>query len=283
MANDKLLGRQYTFAVTPFPMFDTKGKILDVSEFLHDATRVRQGKTDYKNFVSMYIHDLKNYKILSRGFLGRLKSEKVGSMAEKQMKYAYFINSDLESPEKLVLDFLDFSRFDITAYYPSLSAFDIIKLLEKISQSVSVQTEKKKIPIVSKWPNQKINVEADQMLFERLVNNLLNNAIKYSHENDNVIVRCKERVRKETLDIINTGPVIKKNHLSCLFDAFHQAKGGEGSGLGLAIAKRIADLHGGKISSGTTSRRHEIFTFTIHQRQSILKRDQEKKELGYER
>lgn len=257
-------GNNIDVTITSFPILDASGKIVGAAQLFRDVTRARQRAREYKNFLSMYIHDMKNYIITSRGFLGRLKSGKTGTLTNKQKECAGIINSSLESLEHLVFDFLDFSSFETKTYKLSLSSFDIIKLLGKIIHNLSIQAEKKRVRIVPELPNKEVKIEADAMMMERLLNNLLNNAIKYSHENQDIFVRCLEKDKNVAVDFIDTGSVIKDGHLPYLFDAFYRVSQDiKGTGLGLAIAKRIVELHGGKIFAMTTPEKRTVFTFVI--------------------
>ena len=141
---------------------------------------------------------------------------------------------------------------------------DMVKLFDKIIQNLSIQAEKKQVRIVPELPGKEVKIEADAMMMERLLNNLLNNAIKYSHENQDIFIRCLEKGKNVTVEFINTGSVIEENHLFYLFDAFYRVNQDmKGTGLGLAMAKRIVELHGGKIFARTTPEKRTVFTFII--------------------
>ncbi len=128
------------------------------------------------------------------------------------------------------------------------------------------------------WSGQEIKVETDAMMIERLLNNLLSNVIKYPENKESFIGRIG-RVRKVAVEIIDNGPVIEESHLPYLFDAFYRAKNEiEGSGLGLAIAKRIVQLHKGRISARTTTDKSTVFVFTIPRKQCRGKHQQPKLE-----
>lgn len=128
------------------------------------------------------------------------------------------------------------------------------------------------------WSGQEIKVETDAMMIERLLNNLLSNVIKYPENKESFIGRIG-RVRKVAVEIIDNGPAIEENHLPCLFDAFYRASNEiEGSGLGLATAKRVAQLHKGKIAARPAADRSTVFVFTIPRKQRRGKHQQPKPE-----
>ncbi len=92
-------------------------------------------------------------------------------------------------------------------------------------------------------------VLGDSDLLQNLIFNLIENAVKYSPANEVVRVRWHWHDTFQTLEVEDNGPGIPEAQLSQVFERFHRAQsGGEGYGLGLAIAKKISEVHGGKLT-----------------------------------
>ena len=99
-------------------------------------------------------------------------------------------------------------------------------------------------------------ISADNALMDRVLMNLLDNAIKYTNPGGTVKVHFQNREKDILVEVSDTGIGIHEKDLHCVFDAFCRInREGEGSGLGLAIARTIMAAHGGTISVESTPRK----------------------------
>ncbi len=110
-----------------------------------------------------------------------------------------------------------------------------------------------------------LTLAVDNVLFQRAVNNLLSNALKYSRPNDTVTVDVSTDEQKVYIAIKDSGPGIAEEHLSRLFDRFYRVdfartKKEGGHGLGLAIVKSIMELHQGTVTVTSIVGKGTIFT-----------------------
>ena len=141
--------------------------------------------------------------------------------------------------------------------------FETIELNEIISDIVEefkTIADTKKISIDFK-PENKIMIKADQTLITRLFINLIENAIKYSHENGRISINSGKDDRNANVIIEDTGIGISEKDIPYIFDRFYQAessRSGNGTGLGLSIVKWIVNIHKGfidvksNVNKGTT-------------------------------
>jgi signal transduction histidine kinase len=111
-------------------------------------------------------------------------------------------------------------------------------------------------------------VFADIGLCERVIENLLDNAVRYTPENGSIIVSAAPLKDRLTVRVSDTGSGIPQEDIPHLFDRLSQRDRGRqnsstGSGLGLAIVKRILELHGSTIEVSSTINAGTIFTFTL--------------------
>lgn len=141
--------------------------------------------------------------------------------------------------------------------------FETIELNEIISDIVeefNTIADTKKISIDFK-PENKIMIKADQTLITRLFINLIENAIKYTHENGRISINSGKDDRNANVIIEDTGIGISEKDIPYIFDRFYQAessRSGNGTGLGLSIVKWIVNIHKGfidvksNVNKGTT-------------------------------
>jgi len=123
--------------------------------------------------------------------------------------------------------------------------------------------------VILSFTDNKTLVSADQGLIDRVLTNLVSNAIRYSPRGKSVSIACEELEGFARISVTDEGQGIPVEELSSVFERFRQAKSGGakdkgGSGLGLAICKSIIEMHGGKIwavSPGTLLERGSGSTF----------------------
>jgi two-component system, OmpR family, sensor kinase len=133
--------------------------------------------------------------------------------------------------------------------------FFVAELLHDIGQRFGLQAGGKgvKLEIVSQAPGPQIS--ADIGLIERLFANLIDNALKFTPPGGNIKVSVREMGPTVVIDVTDTGIGIPEHDLGRIFESFQRAThetATDGTGLGLAIAKRISNLHGGRISVEST-------------------------------
>ncbi len=115
-------------------------------------------------------------------------------------------------------------------------------------REVTVLKEKKDITLKEEFYRGELFTWGDEDKLSEVVNNLLNNAIKYTPEKGEVTLRVFPSDNFVKIEVQDTGEGIPADKLDKIFDKFERfSKSGNGSGLGLAIAKDIIELHGGKI------------------------------------
>jgi signal transduction histidine kinase len=107
-------------------------------------------------------------------------------------------------------------------------------------------------------------IYADGAMIDRVISNLLDNAVKYTGPGGTVTARLVNRTEDVLVEFSDTGIGIQPEDLPCVFDAFCRIdKKAEGSGLGLAITKAIVTAHGGTIAVESTFGKGSIFRFTL--------------------
>jgi signal transduction histidine kinase len=110
-------------------------------------------------------------------------------------------------------------------------------------------------------------INADAAMINRVIGNLLDNAIKHTDSGGVVTVRVTDRGSEILISVKDTGTGIPADHLPYIFDAFYRVgRGSKGSGLGLAIARTIVELHGGKMWVQSTPPEGSTFSFTLLKR-----------------
>lgn len=258
-------GEIITIVASIAPIFDEYQNFVGGVEIFRDITEIKKLERERKNILPMFAHDMKNPVITVSGFLSRLLSGRVGSLTEPQLNYLHIMKDELTKVEDLISDFLEFSRFEATEYKPLKSAFNIEEAINHQIEIIRPDADKKDIRISFEFPDNFVPViSVDGKLIERVIANLLDNAIKYSPSNSSITVKLADWNLEVLVQVIDTGIGISAEHFLFVFDAFYRiSRDSEGSGLGLSIAKAIIEAHGGKIWVKSTPREGSTFSFTL--------------------
>jgi two-component system CheB/CheR fusion protein len=219
---------------------------------IEDITEMRKLEREKRNILSMFAHDMKNPLVISEGFLARTILGKAGY-------------SELGKVSLLISDFLEFSRYEAGEFKPVFAPVDMLAEIRKNIEAVKMEAGNKQITI-SLEPSDSANsvIHVDVAMINRVIRNLLDNAIKHTDSRGVITVRVTDRGTEILVSVKDTGAGIPKDHLPYIFDAFYCAeRGSKGSGLGLAIARIIIELHGGKIWVQSSIGEGSIFFFTL--------------------
>ena len=233
-----------------------------------DISAFKELEKERKNILSMFAHDMKNPIIIAAGFLSRVLSGKAGPLTEKQINYMELMCEELNKLERFITNFLEFSRLEAKEYKPVPLPFNIEIAIKKHIEGAKIQADKKNIKIMFEIPEDiPVVVNADAVQIDRVIANLLDNAIKYSDSPGTIIAKLLNRDEDILVQVIDTGIGIPEDHLPYIFDAFFRAsRNSMGAGLGLSIAKTIVEAHGGKIWVESTPQKGSTFIFTIPKR-----------------
>ncbi|MDF5708062.1 MAG: response regulator [Nostoc sp. S4] len=168
---------------------------------------------------------------------------------------------------RLVNQLLDLQRLDAGRMQPSFRPCDLVEFVSQIVESFRPYCEKKGLHLTTqldKCPT----VYLDMEKFDKVVYNLLSNAMKFTPEGGTVSVRLRSENDCCILEVQDTGIGIVKEQIAHLFERFRQAEGSanrsyEGSGLGLALVKELIELHGGQVSVESVYGEGTTFTLSL--------------------
>jgi PAS domain S-box-containing protein len=258
-------GDLITIMASISPIFDEDQDFMGGIELFRDITGIKKLERERKNILPMFAHDMKAPVITAVGFLSRLLAGKAGILTEQQANTLHIIKDELNKVEELISDFLEFSRFDATEYRPLKSAINIEDAINSQIETAGQEAEKKGIHIAFEYPNTLVPViNADGKMIERVLSNLLENAVKYSPQNTMVVVKLNDWNLEVQVQVVDEGVGISEEQLPYIFDAYYRAnRDSSGSGLGLAIAKTIVEAHGGKIWAKSVPGKGSAFSFTL--------------------
>jgi PAS domain S-box-containing protein len=258
-------GETITITATMFPIFDAESHFMAGVELFTDITSQKKRERERKNILSMFAHDMKNPVVIARGFLYRLLSNRAGQMTKEQREYCVMIEEEMNRLHELIMDFLQFSRFETKEYVPACSLFSLRTALLELVESERLLADRKSVSINVDIPDKTdFEITGDRSMINRVISNLLDNAVKYSNPGGVIGISVDEMNDSLLITVTDTGTGIPEEHMPFIFDAFYRAsKDGKGSGLGLFISKTIVEAHGGKIWAESIPAQGSSFFFTL--------------------
>jgi signal transduction histidine kinase len=169
---------------------------------------------------------------------------------------------------RLVSDLFELAKLDAHAIQPRRECFPAAELLQDIAQKYQLPACEHRIHFVVRLPVVMLFVEADIGLLERVLDNLILNALYHTQPEGMVALELRATDETATFVITDTGCGIAPQDLPHIFDRFYrgssQAKNdGNHLGLGLAIAKRIVELHNSELRVASTLNRGTQFEFDL--------------------
>ena len=218
-------------------------------------------------FLATMSHELRTPLNSIIGFTGILLQELPGTLNSEQAKQLGMVQGSARHLLALINDVLDISKIEAGQLEVALSPFDMRQLVEKVGQSFQAMAEKKGLQLAVLLDPEVGLFNSDLRRVEQILINLVNNAIKFTHQGK-VEIRCWIENGRLLTRVSDTGIGIKQQDIEKLFQPFHQIEIGldrrvEGTGLGLSICHKLADLLQGEISVESEWGVGSVFTVAL--------------------
>ncbi len=246
---------------------DKAGNKVGIVTLMHDVTYEREVDRMKTEFITAAAHELRTPLTSIRGFSEILMSGHHTSKKERE-KFLTYINQQSVNLTAFINDLFDIARIDSgKTFILNKVKTDAVDYFSKLISNFQDQNPTWKFKVT--LPKTSISVSIDQRKMKQVVNNLLNNAVKFSPNDRLIYVKGEKKDDMFELLIKDQGIGLSPEHKKKVFDRFYKVDSSnttlEGSGLGLSIAKYIIEAHGGaiwmesEIKKGTTV----YFTFPL--------------------
>jgi signal transduction histidine kinase len=245
-----------------------KTRTQELAKSLKKVETVSKTKSD---FISSVSHELRTPLTSVKGFSSLLAEEKFGKLPDKAKDRLTKVVTNVDKLMDIVNTLLDISRIESGKMEINIIPHDIVALINNVADFFEPQSQAQNIEITIDTP-EKLFVYMDKNLIERVLINILNNAIKFTAEGGKIKISCKDDDKKAIISIADTGFGMSKENLDKIFQEFYRVKSMEkraieGSGLGLSLVKRIIDSHKEKIWAESEIGKGTSFFFTLEKKQ----------------
>jgi signal transduction histidine kinase len=221
-------------------------------------------------FLSRMSHELRTPLNAIIGFSDVLLSGSYGTLNEKQRDYLQDVLTSGQHLLLLINDILDISKVEAGRMELELSTFSLAEALQSGVTIVRERATLHRITLSVTCDEGLEMIQGDARKIRQVIFNLLANAVKFTPDGGRVEVTARALDGEARVSVRDTGVGIAPEEQAHLFEEFRQttsARGREGTGLGLALAKRLVDLHGGRIWVDSALGKGSTFTFTLPTRQ----------------
>lgn len=219
-----------------------------------------------KDFVSNAAHELRSPMTSINGFVEGMLDGTIPK--EKHRMYLEIVSSEVKRLTKLVKTMLDLSRIESGRDKITLAKTDINELIRHVVIRLSQKIELKGIIPEIEISDEPLFVYADSDKIEQVLQNLIDNAIKFTEKDESIYISTEQKGDKVFVKIKDEGSGISEEDLKFIWDRFYtvdKARSGNktGTGLGLSIVKTIIDQHNETITVNSAINKGTEFIFTL--------------------
>lgn len=249
-----------------FPLDAGSGERPSYGVVWRDVTQAKELEQMKNQLLSTVSHELRTPLSSIKGFASTLLRQDVRWDEASQREFLRIIEEESDRLEELIDNLLDMSQLEAGALRVQKEPVQLRRLVRDALDEAGRRTTAHWF--VMDLPAAVPRVLADPRRIRQVLDNLLENAIKYSPQGGQITVTCEVEHGGVIVSVADQGPGIAPELLERVFDRFFQVNGAStrqsgGSGLGLAIARGIVEAHGGRIWAESSPGHGSVFRFTL--------------------
>lgn len=230
------------------------------------ASEIARAEDDQKKFVANVSHDFRSPLTSIKGYLEAMLDGTIPP--ELYEKYLGIVVNESDRLIKLTNSLLTLNNLNTKGILLDIGTFDINRVIRDTAASFEGTCKEKMIAIELILTGDELYVNADVGKIQQVLYNLLDNAIKFSHQDSVIKIETTEKHNKIFISVKDSGIGIPKDDLKFIWDRFYKSdlsrgKDKKGTGLGLSITKEIINAHGEHINVISTEGEGSEFIFTL--------------------
>jgi signal transduction histidine kinase len=251
----------------------TEQRILQINSNEMTANLIRQRDqlqelNDAKDeFISLASHQLRTPATAVKQYVGMLTKGYAGAMSKEQESMLNVAYASNERQLGIIEDLLRIAKLDAGKVYLKKSSYDVVQQMRDVIDNQAILFKNRSQNVVLHKSSKQVYVFTDSKLMLMVLENILDNAGKYSRSGAEVTIDIEQDTEHTSISIKDNGVGIGKDDRQKLFKKFSRidnplSASVQGTGLGLYWAKKVVDLHEGSIE--VTSTLNKGTTFTVH-------------------
>ncbi|MCM3747060.1 ATP-binding protein [Paenibacillus pasadenensis] len=214
-----------------------------INRLEQDIEQERRLEQTRKAFIADVSHELKTPLSIMESCLYIIQDK---PDSPKREHYFLAMKDEVQKMNLLVGDMLELAKYESGTYKMEMSVFRIDALLEKVCDKLALDINDKQLRLHTQFIP--LEVVASEQRIEQVIVNLLTNAVRYTPEGENIVIKMTEKAKSVVVMIENYGARIPDEQMSKIWDRFYRIdesrqRSTGGTGLGLAICRQILNLH----------------------------------------
>ena len=246
------------------PVTESFNKMADL--LTYNINQLTKSETERKDFIANISHDLRTPLSIARGYAETLLIKKDDISRKDFDNYVEMILKKILQVEHMVNHLFEISKMESAEFRAKKEPFVLSEIVQETVNTFQINALQKKINLKCIQCQYHVWVNADIRLMERVIQNLVDNAVKSTPENGEILVALEVKNNNLIFKIENTGSPLAEDLLQWINNPeneYRQHLDKPGSGLGLSIAKKILYLHYSSLQAYSTNNSGNIFTFSI--------------------
>ncbi|MCU0665496.1 MAG: ATP-binding protein [Candidatus Omnitrophica bacterium] len=240
---------------------EAKDKMEKYSQDLEKALHVKS------DFISVVSHELRTPLTAIKEGIALVQDLTLGPLNDEQKEFLDIARKNMDRLARLINEVLDFQKLDAGAMVFKIKEGNLNSLVSEVVQAMRPLIEAKNLTLEMSLEEALPDIKIDRDKIIQVLTNLMNNALKFTQQGG-ITVCTGRHGNVEIVSVRDTGPGIKEEDKDRLFQMFSQLESPNerkvgGTGLGLAIAKKIIEIHRGKIWVESTYGQGATFSFLL--------------------
>ncbi len=259
-------GQQFDVSVTASCIYAAHSEPTIGILSVRDITQLRTQEEQRSTFISVISHELQTPIAIIKGYASTLARADATLNPEALRVRLQAIEEEADRLNKLVGNLLYASRIQAGGLQMEITPLDLARLVERVAERQRVKSPNATIAL--DLPAHLPLVMGDRERIEEVLQNLLDNAIKYSPGKVEIMVNCRATSDEVIVSVSDQGMGISLREQEQIFARFHRAgegisQGIQGAGLGLYICRAIIEAHGGRLWVESTLHSGSTFSFSV--------------------
>jgi signal transduction histidine kinase len=234
---------------------------------VYNINSLKKSEKERKNFITNISHDLRTPLSIARGYIETLMIKKSNNdlSISEQETYVHIILNKIQQMDEMVNQLFELSRIDAVEFKAAKEPFVLSEIVQEMVKNFQLIAKQKNIDLKCTQCQYHVWINADVSMMERVVQNLVQNAVNNTPENGVIQIALSIENEELILKIQNTGRPMPEDLLKWINNSKEEnrltADWSSTSGIGLLIVKKILQLHGSYLKAYTDNNTGNIFTF----------------------
>jgi signal transduction histidine kinase len=248
------------------------------TELEHALAKLSELSSLKSNFVANISHELRTPLTHLKGYMELLLAQDLGKLEIEQVQALKVMTRSTDRLERLIEELIMFSTMERGEFEMSISPFYFSDLCKAAAGQAASRAQEREIELGIDCSEDLPLVLADQEKIQYSVQQLLDNAIKFTHPGGSVTLKADREDKFVRVSVIDTGIGISSEHQEEIFEPFHQLDSSStrkfaGTGLGLSLVRKILEAHGSVLHVKSQPGKGSEFAFVLRTVEIVNDRD----------